>query len=69
VLDLVAWWNEIFELPSVAFGAADPEDARRLADAGADFVALKVSQSCGPDTAAAAVRAFAAALSPGARVE
>jgi thiamine-phosphate pyrophosphorylase len=68
-LELVAWWNEIFELPSVWFGAAGPEDARRLADAGADFVALTVSQSGGPGHAAAAVRAFADALSPSARVE
>jgi thiamine-phosphate pyrophosphorylase len=69
VLEIVAWWNEIFELPSVWFGAADADDVRRLADAGADFVALTISQGSGPDNAAAAVRAFSAALSPGARVE
>jgi thiamine-phosphate pyrophosphorylase len=69
VLELGPWWYEIFDLPSVAVGAADAEDARRLADAGADFVALTVPQSGGADTAQAAVRAFAAALSPGAGVE
>jgi thiamine-phosphate pyrophosphorylase len=35
----VAWWQEVFETPCVAFAGA-PEDVHALALAGADFVAL-----------------------------
>lgn len=40
LLDHVAWWSELFEVASVAFGAASPEEAASLAGAGADFLAL-----------------------------
>ena len=39
VLDRVAWWAEIFEIPCVGF-AATLDDIDRLAAAGADFVAV-----------------------------
>jgi len=39
VLDRVAWWAEVFEVPCVGF-AATPEEVGPLAAAGADFVAL-----------------------------
>jgi len=38
-LELVAWWAEMFVVPCVAFSATSPEQAARLAEAGADFVA------------------------------
>jgi thiamine-phosphate pyrophosphorylase len=41
-LELVAWWSEIFEVPCVAFDVEADEDAGLLAQAGADFVALRV---------------------------
>ena len=40
-LELVAWWSEIFEVPCVAFNVEADEDAGLLAQAGADFVALR----------------------------
>ncbi|GGF44625.1 hypothetical protein GCM10007301_00220 [Azorhizobium oxalatiphilum] len=39
VTDLVSWWAEVFEVPCVGV-ATTLEDARELAAAGADFVAL-----------------------------
>jgi thiamine-phosphate pyrophosphorylase len=41
-LDLVAWWAEIFEVPVVALDVETPDDARGLALAGADFIAVRV---------------------------
>lgn len=38
--DLLAWWDEMIEIPSVAFGADTPEVAARMLKAGADSVAL-----------------------------
>lgn len=40
--DLISWWAEVFEVPSVALGGPGlvPADAARLAEAGADFIAL-----------------------------
>jgi len=37
--DLIAWWSEIFVVPSVAWNIADAEQAARLAALGVDFVA------------------------------
>lgn len=36
---LVTWWSEIFVVPCVAWDIDEPEAARRLAAAGADFIA------------------------------
>ena len=60
--DLVSWWNELFEIPCVAFDAADAGAVARLARNGADFVALKVRTSNPPDTARELVKLFAAAV-------
>ena len=60
--DLVSWWSELFEIPCVAFDAADASAAVRLAGAGADFVAVKVKSSDAPDTAREQVKLFAAAV-------
>jgi thiamine-phosphate pyrophosphorylase len=37
--ELIAWWSEIFVVPSVAYDVETPEAAARLANLGADFVA------------------------------
>jgi thiamine-phosphate pyrophosphorylase len=39
-LELIRWWSEIFEPPCVAFDVETPEDARDLAAAGSDFIAV-----------------------------
>ncbi|VAW15255.1 Thiamin-phosphate pyrophosphorylase [hydrothermal vent metagenome] len=36
----IAWWSQLFEIPGVALGAANPGDAEVFLDAGADFVGL-----------------------------
>jgi thiamine-phosphate pyrophosphorylase len=36
--NIIAWWAELFELPSVALDPATEEEARRLASHGADFI-------------------------------
>ena len=37
--ELIAWWSEIFVVPCVAWNVATPDEARRAASLGADFVA------------------------------
>lgn len=61
-LDLVAWWAEIFEVPSVAFDVANAEEARDLAMAGADFIAVTLGAGTTAAAAAELVRAFAEAV-------
>lgn len=52
--ELLAWWQALMTPPQVAFGAADPETAARLAAAGADFVAAEPRLwAAGEDPAAA----------------
>jgi thiamine-phosphate pyrophosphorylase len=48
-LDLIGWWGEIFEVPCVAFDVETAEEARALAEAGADFVALSVPTKLSAD--------------------
>ena len=66
-LDLIAWWAEVFELPCVAMDVVSANDARDLALAGADFVAMTLSAGQSPAWAADTARAFAAALGEAAR--
>lgn len=40
--ELCQWWGEIFEVPCVACDVTEPEEAARLADLGADFVAVAI---------------------------
>ena len=40
---LIAWWSEIFVVPSVAWNVETPEEAADLARLGANFVALAPS--------------------------
>lgn len=66
-LDSIAWWAEIFEVPCVALGVTSPNDARDLAWAGADFVAVTLPTGRSPAWVAETMRAFAAALDEAAR--
>jgi thiamine-phosphate pyrophosphorylase len=58
--ELLAWWQNLMEIPCVAIGGITPENARPLVDAGADFLA--VSNAVWGGDEAEAVRAFAKLL-------
>jgi thiamine-phosphate pyrophosphorylase len=56
--DLLAWWQELMELPCVAIGGVTADNARPLVAAGADFLAVSAGvwkHAAGPREA---VRAF-----------
>jgi thiamine-phosphate pyrophosphorylase len=38
--EILTWWQSLFELPCVAIGGIDPENAGPLVKAGADFLAV-----------------------------
>ena len=38
--EILEWWSQIFELPSVAIGGITPENCEPLIAAGADFLAV-----------------------------
>lgn len=60
--EIVQWWSEIFEIPSVAIGGLTPENCAALVAAGADFIAAVGSVWDAADPAAA-VAAFNRAIS------
>jgi thiamine-phosphate pyrophosphorylase len=59
-LDLLEWWQSIFEIPCVAIGGITPENCGDLVRAGADFLAVSGAVWNGDEEAA--VRAFHEAL-------
>ncbi|MFM6830170.1 MAG: thiamine phosphate synthase [Novosphingobium sp.] len=59
-LDLLEWWQGIFELPCVAIGGITPENCGPLVQAGADFIA--VSNAVWGGDEAAAILAFHEAI-------
>ncbi len=59
-VEVLAWWQSLFELPCVAIGGITPENCGPLVKAGADFIA--VSGAVWNGNEAEAVRAFAKAL-------
>ncbi|HML14856.1 MAG TPA: thiamine phosphate synthase [Xanthobacteraceae bacterium] len=61
VLDRVAWWAELFEIPCVGW-AMNLDEVAALAGAGADFVAIADAVWTGPSGPGAAVTAAAARL-------
>ena len=61
-LELVAWWAEIFEVPCVAFDVASLDEARALAEAGADFIGVEVGADASPAAIRDRVAAFGAAV-------
>jgi len=62
-LEVLTIWQETIEVPCVAIGGITVANVARLAEAGADFVAVSAGVWNHPDGAAAAVRAFDAILS------
>jgi thiamine-phosphate pyrophosphorylase len=61
VLDRVAWWAELFEIPCVGW-AMNLDEVAALAGAGADFVAIADAVWTDPQGARAAVASAAARL-------
>jgi thiamine-phosphate pyrophosphorylase len=59
---LLGWWQELMELPAVAMGGITLENARRLAEAGADFLALRNAVWNHDEGPGAALDAFRALL-------
>lgn len=62
VVERVAWWAEIFEIPCVAF-AETADQASALARAGADFIALGAAVWSDPRRVAAVIAEAAARIS------
>lgn len=60
-LELLEWWSEMVELPSVAIGGITPQNCRPLAEAGADFLAVSGAVWSGDEVAA--INAFAEQMS------
>lgn len=61
--EILQWWQGMFELPCVAIGGITPGNARILADAGADFIAVSAAVWTHPEGPGAAVRQFGGVLS------
>jgi thiamine-phosphate pyrophosphorylase len=60
--EILEWWSEMFELPSVAIGGITAANCAPLVRAGADFLAVIGAIWSHPDGAAAGVRAMNAAI-------
>lgn len=56
--EILAWWQELMEVPCVAIGGVTVENAEPLVRAGADFLAVSAGVWTHPDGPAAAVAAF-----------
>lgn len=63
--EILEWWAEIAELPSVAIGGITAANCAPLVAAGADFLAVIGAVWGHPDGAAAGVRAMLAAIEAG----
>jgi thiamine-phosphate pyrophosphorylase len=61
-VDLLEWWSEMFEIPSVAIGGIGAANCPPLVRAGADFLAVVGAVWNHPEGAAAGVRAMNAAI-------
>ena len=60
--EILEWWNELFEVPSVAIGGITVDNCAPLVRAGADFLAVVAGVWNYPGGPAAAVRAFNEAI-------
>ena len=58
---ILTWWSTLFEIPCVAIGGINPDNASTLVNAGADFLAV-CQAVWGKDDPAEAVRAFEGVL-------
>ena len=61
-VELLAWWVEMFEIPSVAIGGITAANCTPLVRAGADFLAVVGAVWNHPDGAAAGIGALNAAI-------
>lgn len=61
-LEILIWWQGMFELPCVAIGGITPDNAAPLIEAGADFIAVSAAVWAHPEGPGAAVRQFDALL-------
>lgn len=59
---ILTWWSAVFELPCVAIGGINANNARPLIDAGADFLAVSNAVWSHPAGPGAGVAAFASVL-------
>ncbi|MCP5396947.1 MAG: thiamine phosphate synthase [Sphingomonadaceae bacterium] len=59
-LEVLEWWQNLFEIPCVAIGGITPDNCGPLIEAGADFLAVSGAVWNGDETAA--VRAFTEVL-------
>jgi thiamine-phosphate pyrophosphorylase len=64
-LEILTDWLTIMETPCVAIGGITVENARTLAAAGADFLAVSAGVWANPEGPAAAVKAFNAEIAAG----
>jgi thiamine-phosphate pyrophosphorylase len=61
-IEVLRWWSEMMELPSVAIGGITPENCAPLVRAGVDFLAVIGCVWNHPDGPAAGIRALNAAI-------
>lgn len=60
--DMIAWWSQVVTIPCVAWDLSSTDDARRYADAGADFIAMGNAIWTHVDGPARAAAQFSASL-------
>lgn len=59
-LEILQWWHEAVEIPSVAIGGINVSNAAQVIQAGADFIAISSGVWAHPDGPAAAVSQLSA---------
>jgi len=57
-LEILKWWSETVEVPSVAIGGINPGNAKAVIEAGADFIAVSSGVWKHPDGPAKAVQSL-----------
>jgi thiamine-phosphate pyrophosphorylase len=60
--EILEWWNQLMEVPSVAIGGITPENCGPLVKAGADFICASAGVWQHPDSPAAGVKAYNQAI-------
>jgi thiamine-phosphate pyrophosphorylase len=67
--EILAWWHEMFEIPSVAIGGITAANCAPLVQAGADFLAVVGAVWNHPEGPARGVRAMNAAIAEASRAQ
>ena len=60
--EILEWWNQMMEIPSVAIGGITPENCGPLVKAGADFICASAGVWQHPDGPAAGIKAYNQAI-------